>query len=395
MKGVNIIMSTKISHGQMTVVDEQGNLNVLHHETSASDVLVDRTNNTQIPSDVSDLQKLVNKIGSLAFKSAIGSADLNGVIVNNYTTTTEGKALDAVAGKDLNDRLGTIENSNLVVLGETEESEFVIPESEINDTATSTSTTWSSAKIINMINGVETRVEALDVEAAFYIPLVEIADESYTTTAKITDIEEAYRAGKTIWVVASDVFLPLTTRISENEWVFSGYRDTQAFDITVRDTGVTFAYRVLATVEDKLPNPEPLMVKGAVQATYDGTTAIEIEIPDNSEDILNQAKTYTDEEVAKLVNGAPELLDTLGEIAKAIGDLETESGEALEPVLEHVNKKDNPHKVTLTQLGVTASADSLNKVDISESLTTLLEGKATKDHGDHVVFDTTNKPKAN
>ncbi len=34
-------------------------------------------------------------------------------VVNNYTTTTTGKALDAVRGKDLNDRVTTLENSSV------------------------------------------------------------------------------------------------------------------------------------------------------------------------------------------------------------------------------------------------------------------------------------------
>ena len=115
------IMSTKILHGQMSVVDENGNVTILHQETSASDVLVSTTGNTQgvdgasaIPSDVDNLEKLTNKMGAMAFKTIVEAEDLD----NDY-----------------------------ICLEESEDIEFDEPISEINDDVIGTDSTWSSKKI--------------------------------------------------------------------------------------------------------------------------------------------------------------------------------------------------------------------------------------------------------
>lgn len=114
-------MSTKILHGQMSVVDENGNVTILHQETSASDVLVSTTGNTQgvdgasaIPSDVDNLEKLTNKMGAMAFKTIVEAEDLD----NDY-----------------------------ICLEESEDIEFDEPISEINDDVIGTDSTWSSKKI--------------------------------------------------------------------------------------------------------------------------------------------------------------------------------------------------------------------------------------------------------
>ena len=82
--------------------------------------------------------------------------------INNLTTSTTGKALDAAQGKALNDRLigvedaiDTINNSELLVIGtEIEDSDITPPISEINDEIEtgSVSSTWSSSKIIDYVN---------------------------------------------------------------------------------------------------------------------------------------------------------------------------------------------------------------------------------------------------
>ena len=159
-------MSTEIIHGRMHAVNEYGESQVLHQETSASDVLVTRTMNTQgdngtsaIPSDVNTLQKLIDKIGKLAFKSSIESVDLlTGFVVNDFNTTITGKALDAVAGKNLNDRLSSIENADILVIGsDVEDSDDILPVSEINDEVTSVAATWSSTKITDYISILDRR----------------------------------------------------------------------------------------------------------------------------------------------------------------------------------------------------------------------------------------------
>ena len=231
----------------MSVVDDYGNVTILHQETSASDVLVDRTENTQgdsgnsaIPSDVDSLQKLTNKLGSMAFKSEILSSDLS-----------------------------SVEEGILVVGLEAEDSDIVLPESEINDDVISVSSTWSSEKIHDITSKIDTN---------FYIPLMENAEGGYTTDITVQEIEEAYRADKLIWVVASEIFLPLRLRTNSSTWVFSGYADGQAYDITITTNAVTLTYKEVATTNDRLPNPSPLKLTGAVQAVYDGTNEVEVPV---------------------------------------------------------------------------------------------------------------------
>lgn len=149
-------MSTKLLHGQMSVVDENGDVQILHQETSASDVLLDNTTNTNgatgasaIPASADTLQKVADSLGDLAFKSKVKVSDLEaGTVVNNFDTTVEGAILDARAGKDLNDRLTEITDEELLAVGsEEEDTDIQVPESEINDAITSMTMTWSSSKI--------------------------------------------------------------------------------------------------------------------------------------------------------------------------------------------------------------------------------------------------------
>lgn len=87
---------------------------------------------------------------------------------------------------------------------------------------------------------------------------------------------------------------------------------------------------------------------------------------------LSTAQSYTDTKIADLINSAPTTLDTLGEIAEAMKTNE-DVVDALEEAIgtkanasdltSHTNNKNNPHGVTLSQLGVTATAAELNIMD--------------------------------
>jgi hypothetical protein len=144
----------------MSVVDENGNVQVLHQETSATDVLLDNTTNSNgatgtsaIPASADTMQKMVDSLGDLAFKSKVKITDLNaGVVVNNLETTAEGAVLDARAGKTLSDRIAVMEDEELLAVGsEEEDTDIQVPESEINDEITSETMTWSSTKITEYI----------------------------------------------------------------------------------------------------------------------------------------------------------------------------------------------------------------------------------------------------
>jgi hypothetical protein len=86
---------------------------------------------------------------------------------------------------------------------------------------------------------------------------------------------------------------------------------------------------------------------------------------------LISAKSYTDTKISELINSAPSTLDTLGEIATAMSE-NTDVVAALDNAIgtkanssdlnAHINNTSNPHKVTLSQLGVTATPAELNYV---------------------------------
>ena len=76
---------------------------------------------------------------------------------------------------------------------------------------------------------------------------------------------------------------------------------------------------------------------------------------------LTSAKSYTDSEIADLINGAPTTLDTLGEIATAMSEnanvvdaLNTAIGNKANTsdLTSHTNNKSNPHAVTKAQVGL-------------------------------------------
>ena len=84
---------------------------------------------------------------------------------------------------------------------------------------------------------------------------------------------------------------------------------------------------------------------------------------------LSSAKSYTDTKISDLINSAPTTLDTLGEIATAMKEndnvvsaLDTAVGTKANAsdLTSHTENKSNPHGVTLSQLGVTATADVIN-----------------------------------
>lgn len=265
-------MSTKTLHGQMTVIDTDGNIKKLHQETSAQDVLIKKDSNTQnaIPSDVENLQNLSDKLGNLAFKSNVENSDLVG---------------------------------NFVVVDETDEG-VAPPESEINDDVISSSLTWSSNKIDTKVTALTERIEEVNntANSIFYIHLVEDSSGTYTAQETVAEIEAAYNENKAIWVAASNILIPLRKRQNANTWIFSGYTETQAYDITITATAVTFTYTDLVTANDALPNPNPLKLMGAVSAVYDGSEEVEVEIPQhdwnqNDETAVDYIKNRTHYEI--------------------------------------------------------------------------------------------------
>lgn len=92
-------------------------------------------------------------------------------------------------------------------------------------------------------------------------------------------------------------------------------------------------------------------------------TASEVgaDVSGSADAALTNAKSYTDTKIADLINGAPTTLDTLGEIAEAMGNNQSVV-EALNSAIgskanasdlaAHTENASNPHNVTKSQIGL-------------------------------------------
>lgn len=106
---------------------------------------------------------------------------------------------------------------------------------------------------------------------------------------------------------------------------------------------------------------------------------------------LASANAYTDTKIDALVGeGASATLDTIGEISSAIEDnqdavtlLNSAIGNKANAsdLTSHTSNKSNPHNVTLSQLGVSATTTELNYVDgVTSNIQTQLNNKASSSH---------------
>lgn len=115
---------------------------------------------------------------------------------------------------------------------------------------------------------------------------------NYTCPVAMADINAAYEAGKVLECRCGRgkfmAVLPLFIPVPElGLWIFSGSGQlttmqvpAQAFTIAITLNGVLVDMALLATTEDKLPNPNALTItSGSNSVTYDGSMAESIDIP--------------------------------------------------------------------------------------------------------------------
>ena len=115
---------------------------------------------------------------------------------------------------------------------------------------------------------------------------------NYTCPVALADINAAYEAGKVLecrcmrgkFMAVLPLFIPMPEL---GLWIFSGSGQlttmqvpAQAFTIAITLNGVLVDMALLATTEDKLPNPNALTItSGSNSVTYDGSEAESIDIP--------------------------------------------------------------------------------------------------------------------
>ena len=107
------------------------------------------------------------------------------------------------------------------------------------------------------------------------------------------------------------------------------------------------------------------------------------------DEVNSAAKTYTDTKISDLINGAPETLNTLKEVAEAIAENEDVveglnaaigSKANISDLTAHTGNKSNPHGVTKSQVGLgnvpnVATNDQTPTYTASSALTALSSGE--------------------
>ena len=156
-------MASSIVKGKLNVIDDNNNVQTIYPETSGDKVIIDRNSNASvIPSDVANLQHIVNKMGSLALKSKINVTDFDtDVITTSMNITEPGKIVDARVVKTLNDRITAIEDSDFITVEQMDAGLATKPDTQIDDSITSTFLTWSSKKISDYITTINSNYESL------------------------------------------------------------------------------------------------------------------------------------------------------------------------------------------------------------------------------------------
>ena len=124
-------------------------------------------------------------------------------------------------------------------------------------------------------------------KALFVVNITRNSDGTYSADKTFDEIVQVYNEGK-YSIVANFVgvyIMPLLSIISDYAVMFGttlieGGSDVVSAIIAIAsDNSIQMMPTQLATSTDKLPNPYPLTFTGAVNETYDGSSAKTIEIP--------------------------------------------------------------------------------------------------------------------
>ena len=148
-------------------------------------------------------------------------------------------------------------------------------------------------------NALDKANNALD-KALFVVNITQNRDGTLSADKTFDEIVRAYFEGKynivAFMAVGAGVYiLPLLT-ISNYKAVFSCAIDEAdmhgrtSFFIT-KNNEVLQEITLLATLNDTLPNPYPLTFTGAVNETYDGSSAKTIEIPSGGDEVIIASST--------------------------------------------------------------------------------------------------------
>ena len=122
--------------------------------------------------------------------------------------------------------------------------------------------------------------ESID-KALFVVNITTTDGVTYSADKTFDEITQAYNEGKyNIVAVWDGLIMPLSEITESVRAIFGCISGNDSFLITITyDNKVREEGMMLATIHEKLPNPYPLTFTGAVNETYDGSSAKTIEIP--------------------------------------------------------------------------------------------------------------------
>ena len=126
------------------------------------------------------------------------------------------------------------------------------------------------------------KLAAESIDKALFVVNITTTDEvTYSADKTFDEIVRAYNEGKySIVAVWDGLIMPLSEITESVEAIFGCTSGNDSFLITITyDNKVREEGMLLATESFMLPNPYPLTFTGAVNETYDGSSAKTIEIP--------------------------------------------------------------------------------------------------------------------
>ena len=293
-------------------------------------------------------QQLDTKADKTALEAEVARATAAEQGLANRLTTVEGKATDnataiaehatAIAtnasglAKEISDRKGEISRVEGLITAEkdrAEEAEATL-QSNIN-TKVSISDFNAEQQRVNSALLEKASIEYVDEEIAELDREIKEVDGKVTANAAEIATLKTVKADKE--QVATDISTAVSTGVNQAK----SYTDAEISRVNGKISEMDSAYKA-ADVE-----------------------------------VLSTAKAYADKKVADLVDGAPEALNTLKELANAMTEHETE----YDALLTNVGKKADAATVNAE---LAKKANSADVAAMEESLQTEIEGKANKEH---------------
>lgn len=139
------------------------------------------------------------------------------------------------------------------------------------------------------------KADADNLPKVFYINMIPGANEEEFLADKTNaEIDAAYQAGLSVCLVADGMLIPLVMRESETGHIFGGspYPGVSIM-VAIYDDTVMVQLAELVTAEripESLPNPQKLTFTGSIDAQYDGSEAVTINISADAPDyVLEEA----------------------------------------------------------------------------------------------------------